>query len=306
MRTLRVAFLSSLVLELVASLSLALVAVPVGLRLLSRLARPARPRCWCCCSRRRRTCRCATWARGSTPRWRGSRRPTRRSPYWTGGRRLDGAPRRARDRAPVRQRRDHGWRGSPCAIPARRSPRWTTSRWSIAPGERVALVGRAARQEHPAAPAARLRRLRPGRVLVDGADLSELDLARWRGRLGVRAAAAAPVRRRRSPTTSASARPDASDRGGGARRPRPPHAARVRRRAPEGYDTCWANAARTCPRGSGSGSRSPARSTARRPGAAAGRADRTARRPQRGRGHDRHPRSGRGPHRRRSSPIGRR
>lgn len=35
MRTLRVAFLSSLVLELVASLSLALVAVPVGLRLLS-------------------------------------------------------------------------------------------------------------------------------------------------------------------------------------------------------------------------------------------------------------------------------
>lgn len=35
MRTLRVAFLSSLVLELAASLSLALVAVPVGLRLLS-------------------------------------------------------------------------------------------------------------------------------------------------------------------------------------------------------------------------------------------------------------------------------
>src|SRR5690606_32596908 len=35
MRTLRVAFLSSLVLELAASLSIALVAVPIGLRLLS-------------------------------------------------------------------------------------------------------------------------------------------------------------------------------------------------------------------------------------------------------------------------------
>ena len=46
MRTLRIAFLSALVLELLATLSVALVAVPIGLRLLDGSSTWP-PRCWC-------------------------------------------------------------------------------------------------------------------------------------------------------------------------------------------------------------------------------------------------------------------
>jgi ATP-binding cassette subfamily C protein CydD len=48
MRTLRIAFLSALVLELIATISVALVAVPVGLRSSAAGSPSARP-CWCCC-----------------------------------------------------------------------------------------------------------------------------------------------------------------------------------------------------------------------------------------------------------------
>ena len=74
MRTLRIAFLSALVLELPATLSVALVAVQIGIRLLA--ARSAiRPRCWCCSSRRRPTCRCATVGARFHAAWRGWRPP---------------------------------------------------------------------------------------------------------------------------------------------------------------------------------------------------------------------------------------
>ena len=48
MATLRVAFLSALVLELAGALATALVAVEVGLRLLAGHL-GSTPRCWCCC-----------------------------------------------------------------------------------------------------------------------------------------------------------------------------------------------------------------------------------------------------------------
>ena len=79
MDTLRIAFASSAVLELVATLSVALVAVTVGVRLAGRRPRPAAPRWWCCCSPRRRTGRCAGSAPSSTPPPRASRRSRRRA-----------------------------------------------------------------------------------------------------------------------------------------------------------------------------------------------------------------------------------
>ena len=63
--TLKVAFASSSVLELVATLSVALVAVTVGLRL-ARGASASRSPSPSCCSRPRPTGRCAGWARSST------------------------------------------------------------------------------------------------------------------------------------------------------------------------------------------------------------------------------------------------
>ena len=84
MRSLRIAFLSALVLELIATLSVALVAVQIGVRLLYGAARPgdraarADPRAGGV------PARCARSGRGSTPAWRGSRRPSRSSPCWTG------------------------------------------------------------------------------------------------------------------------------------------------------------------------------------------------------------------------------
>ena len=65
LRTLRVAFLSALALELLATLSVALVAVSVGLRLVEGGSTWA-PRCWCWCSHPRSTCRCARSAPAST------------------------------------------------------------------------------------------------------------------------------------------------------------------------------------------------------------------------------------------------
>ena len=56
-----VTFLSSLVLELLATVSVALVAVAVGLRLLGGHLVFA-PRCSCWCWPRRPTCRCGSWA----------------------------------------------------------------------------------------------------------------------------------------------------------------------------------------------------------------------------------------------------
>ena len=72
MATLRVTFLSSLVLELLASVSVALVAVAIGLRLLDGHLEPADVARSSWCWRRRPTCRFASSGPSSTPVPKGS------------------------------------------------------------------------------------------------------------------------------------------------------------------------------------------------------------------------------------------
>ena len=67
MATLRLTFLSSLILELLATVSVALVAVAVGLRLLGGHMTFDGPRCSSWCSRQRPTCPCERSAPTTTP-----------------------------------------------------------------------------------------------------------------------------------------------------------------------------------------------------------------------------------------------
>ena len=107
MATLRVAFLSALALELLATISVALVAVGVGLRLAVGRAdargRAVRARSW----RPRRTCRCAAWAPSSTP----ARRASRRRPGVRDHRRAGAGCRRWRGVRPPADRGRGGRRG---------------------------------------------------------------------------------------------------------------------------------------------------------------------------------------------------
>ena len=115
--TLRLAFASSAVLELVATLSVALVAVTVG----RAAGRPAPwtwvRRWWCCCWPPRRTGRCAGSARSSTPPPRAPPRSPRRrtcstpSPHRRGRRRRGAGLDRAHPARPARR-----------AYPGRRTP----------------------------------------------------------------------------------------------------------------------------------------------------------------------------------------
>src|SRR5690606_33630076 len=182
MRTLRVAFLSSLVLELCASLSLALVAVPIGLRLLggtldlstALLVLLLAPEAY-------------LPLRAMGTRFHAS---------------MEGVA--AADAAfSVLNRTDDepAERPRPGAVPASGRPRIelenVTVRYpgrddpaldgvtlTIEPGERVALVG-----ESGSGKSTLLNLLlgfvapSEGRVLVDGADLATLDLEAWRARL---------------------------------------------------------------------------------------------------------------------------
>ncbi|MET8142821.1 thiol reductant ABC exporter subunit CydD [Sphaerisporangium sp. NPDC005288] len=184
MRTLRVAFLSSLVLELVASLSLALVAVPVGLRLLSG-------------SLDLRTALLVLLLA-----------PEAYIPLRMMGTRFHAAMEgvaAADDAFAVLERTTSGALDTPVPAPAAAMPAGVpeirlenvTVRYpgredaaldgvslTVAPGERVALVG-----ESGAGKSTLLHLLlgfvtpSEGRVLVDGVDLSAVDAGRWRRRL---------------------------------------------------------------------------------------------------------------------------
>ncbi|MFG2074461.1 thiol reductant ABC exporter subunit CydD [Nonomuraea maritima] len=197
MRTLRVAFLSSLVLELCASLSVALVAVPIGLRLLggsldlttALLVLLLAPEAYL--PLRAMGTRFHASMEGiaaadaafavldspggeepapaGKPLARGADEgpvPAAEAPAWGGG-----APELRLEHVTVR-------------YPGRDEPALEDVSLTIAPGERVALVGESGGGKSTLL-SLLLGFVRPsaGRVLVDGVDLRELDLAQWRARL---------------------------------------------------------------------------------------------------------------------------
>ncbi|MDA0632565.1 thiol reductant ABC exporter subunit CydD [Nonomuraea sp. MCN248] len=187
MRTLRVAFLSSLVLELCASLSLALVAVPIGLRLLGGtldlhtallvllLAPEAYLPLRAMGTRFHASMEGVAAAdaafsvldrSGDEPAPDTDGRPAAAS-----GAPASGQPRIELENVTVR-------------YPGREDPALSGVSLTIEPGERVALVG-----ESGSGKSTLLNLLlgfvppSEGRVLVDGADLRTLDLEAWRARL---------------------------------------------------------------------------------------------------------------------------
>ncbi|MEV4571362.1 thiol reductant ABC exporter subunit CydD [Nonomuraea sp. NPDC049419] len=180
MRTLRVAFLSSLVLELCASLSLALVAVPIGLRLLggsldltmALLVLLLAPEAY-------------LPLRAMGTRFHAS---------------MEGVAAADAAFAVLDDEPDHAGGGTR-AVPAGGAPEIrlenVTVRYpgretaaledvslTISPGERVALVGESGGGKSTLLHLV-LGFVQPssGRILIDGTDLRELDLARWRARL---------------------------------------------------------------------------------------------------------------------------
>ena len=233
MATLRVTFLSSLVLELLSTLSVALVAVAVGLRLLGGAPGPAHG-----------AVRAGAGARGLPAAARARRQLSRQ-------RRGDQPPPSRCSRC---SRRPPAPRGAARDVPTRRAARSASTR---SPSRYPGRAGRALDGRLAAGRAGRDRRRSPGRAAAASRrcsaccsgfvapdrragrgsaarDAAELDPDAWRDAAGVDAAAAAPVRRHRSPTTSRSAAPRRLRRGaGGAGAARPGRAA-----APSGPAGC--------------------------------------------------------------------
>ncbi|WP_433496241.1 thiol reductant ABC exporter subunit CydD [Sphaerimonospora sp. CA-214678] len=202
MRTLRVAFLSSLVLELVASLSLALVAVPVGLRLLSGsldlptallvllLAPEAYVPLRAMGTRFHASMEGVAAADeafavidGREPReTAGTEAAARAAACGRFAPRVPPVPGRAC--APAADPPEIRLEDVTVRYPGRDVPALDRVRLTVSPGERVAVVGRSGAGKSTllhlllgfVSPA-------EGRVLIDGADLADLDLDMWRRRL---------------------------------------------------------------------------------------------------------------------------
>ncbi|MFI6732235.1 thiol reductant ABC exporter subunit CydD [Nonomuraea sp. NPDC050451] len=182
MRTLRVAFLSSLVLELCASLSLALVAVPIGLRLLGGsldlttallvllLAPEAYLPLRAMGTRFHASMEGVAAADAAFAVLDGADEP---EPVRTAGHEAppSGAPEIRLENVTVR-------------YPGRDVAALEDVSLTISPGERVALVGESGGGKSTLLHLV-LGFVQPsqGRVLVDGTDLRELDLGSWRARL---------------------------------------------------------------------------------------------------------------------------
>ncbi|MFF4614905.1 thiol reductant ABC exporter subunit CydD [Nonomuraea jabiensis] len=186
MRTLRVAFLSSLVLELCASLSLALVAVPIGLRLLGGsldlttallvllLAPEAYLPLRAMGTRFHASMEGVAAADAAFAVLDGEGEPEpARGPADGAGREAPppGAPEIRLEKVTVR-------------YPGRDVAALEDVSLTIGPGERVALVGESGGGKSTLLHLV-LGFVQPsqGRVLVDGTDLRELDLGSWRARL---------------------------------------------------------------------------------------------------------------------------
>ncbi|MEV4020127.1 thiol reductant ABC exporter subunit CydD [Nonomuraea angiospora] len=186
MRTLRVAFLSSLVLELCASLSLALVAVPIGLRLLGGsldlttallvllLAPEAYLPLRAMGTRFHASMEGVAAADAAFAVLDGAGEPEpARGPAHGAGQEMPppGAPEIRLENVTVR-------------YPGRDVAALEDVSLTIGPGERVALVGESGGGKSTLLHLV-LGFVQPseGRVLVDGTDLRELDLGSWRARL---------------------------------------------------------------------------------------------------------------------------
>lgn len=178
MRTLRVAFLSSLVLELAASLSIALVAVPIGLRLLSGsldlttglLVLLLAPEAY------------------MPLRMMGTRFHASMEGVTVADQVFavldDHADAPAGDARPPAGVPEIRLEGVTVRYPGREDPALEDVSLVIRPGERVALVGESGGGKSTLL-AVLLGFVRPesGRVTVDGVDLADLDLEAWRRRL---------------------------------------------------------------------------------------------------------------------------
>ena len=284
MATLRVAFLSALVLELSAALATALVAVEVGLRLLAGhlgyqtalLVLLLTPEAYLplrAVGAQFHASMEGVAAAGARPATilddRSSGRgpgPPRRPRPGRGRRRAD-----LRRRSTIQlERRDRG-------LPRpRRARRWTGSSLAIAPGDRIVLTGPSGPARAPCWPCCCGSPSRPPGPIEVG---RTVDLAGARpGRLAAAdrlgAAAAAPVRRDRGQTTSRSASPDASRGGDRAGRRGWPGAAEFIEALPGGYDTRARRAGAAAVRGPAAADRAGPGVPPGRAAAAAGRADR--------------------------------
>ena len=176
--TLRLTFLSSLILELLATVSVALVAVAVGLRLLDGDMSSA-TRCSCSSSLPRPTCRCGRWAPTTTPAPTGCRPPRTSSPSWSNP---AAAPAGGTTKATDASIRISGLE---ITYPGRRVPALDGAELVVAPGETVAVTGPSGCGKSTLlAVILGLRLPDAGSVSLGGVDLADLDLDDWRSHIG--------------------------------------------------------------------------------------------------------------------------